>query len=80
MAGALPGIETAYSRSCEFCRIVPGATGVSAPPRLAPTEARRSVLTGTDGSPGVGGPPILTVSAWPIRCGGQFWFGPGVPR
>jgi len=80
MAGALSGIDTANSRRCEFPRIVPGAAGMSAPPRLAPTEARRVVLTGTDGSPGVSGPPILSVSAWPITCGGQFWLGPGVPR
>ena len=60
--------------------IVPGVAGVSGPARLAPSAARRSVRTGVRGAPGVAGPPMLTVSARPTTCGGQFWSGPGVPR
>ena len=80
MDGALPGMATANSRNCALSKIVPGWAGTSVPARLAPIAARRLVRTGVDGSPGMTGPPMLTVSARPTRCDGQFWFGPGVPR
>jgi hypothetical protein len=80
MAGALSGMATASSRSCVFCKIVPGAAGMCVLARLAPTAARRSVRIGVDDGPSATGPPMLTVSARPTRCAGQFWLGPGVPR
>ena len=45
-----------------------------------PPETPEPVRIGVDDCPSATGPPMLTVSARPTRCAGQFWLGPGVPR
>ncbi len=77
---ALLGMDTANSCRFAFSMRVPGWAAMFGPCRTSPTAARRSVRTGVAGWPGAAGPPMLTVSARPIRPGGQFWLGLGVPR